>query len=42
MTKVMIVEDDGLFRDLLSISLSYIPEVEVVQVVSDGGFTPAI
>ena len=36
MTRVMIVEDDGLFRDLLSISLNYIPDVEVVEVVSDG------
>lgn len=36
MTRVMIVEDDALFRDMLRISLDYIPEVEVVEVVSDG------
>ncbi|MFQ6026884.1 MAG: response regulator [Dehalococcoidia bacterium] len=36
MIRVMIVEDDGLFRDLLTISLSYLPDMEIVQVVPDG------
>ena len=36
MVKVMIVEDEGLFRDMLKISLSAVPDLEVVGAVSDG------
>jgi DNA-binding NarL/FixJ family response regulator len=36
MVKVLIVEDEGLFRDMLKISLGSIPDLEVVGVVSDG------
>ena len=36
MVSVLIVEDEGLFRDMLKISLSSIPDVEVVGAVSDG------
>ena len=32
----MIVEDEGLFRDMLKISLSSVPNIEVVEAVSDG------
>ena len=37
MVRVLIVEDEGLFRDMLKISLSSIPDLEVVDAVSDGG-----
>ena len=36
MVKVLIVEDEGLFRDMLKISLSSLPNIEVVDAVSDG------
>ena len=36
MVSVLIVEDEGLFRDMLKISLSSIPDLEVVAAVSDG------
>ncbi len=36
MTRVLIVEDEGLFRDMLKISLCAIPNLEVVDAVSDG------
>ena len=36
MVKVLIVEDEGLFRDMLKISLSSLPNIEVVGAVSDG------
>jgi DNA-binding NarL/FixJ family response regulator len=36
MIRVLIVEDEGLFRDMLKISLSAIPNLEVVDAVSDG------
>jgi DNA-binding NarL/FixJ family response regulator len=36
MVKVMIVEDEGLFRDMLKISLGSVPHLEVVEAVSDG------
>ena len=36
MVKVLIVEDEGLFRDMLKISLGSIPNIEVVGAVSDG------
>jgi DNA-binding NarL/FixJ family response regulator len=32
----MIVEDEGLFRDMLKISLGSVPNLEVVEAVSDG------
>jgi DNA-binding NarL/FixJ family response regulator len=35
--KVMIVEDEGLFRDMLKISLGSLPNLEVVEAVADGG-----
>ena len=37
MVSVLIVEDEGLFRDMLRISLGSIPNMEVVGAVSDGG-----
>ena len=37
MVTVLIVEDEGLFRDMLKISLGSIPNLEVVGAVSDGG-----
>ena len=36
MVRILIVEDEGLFRDMLKISLSSIPNMEVVDAVSDG------
>ena len=36
MVKLLIVEDEGLFRDMLKITLSAIPNMEVVGAVSDG------
>ena len=36
MIKIMIVEDEGLFRDMLKISLSSFPSLEVVDAVSSG------
>ena len=36
MVKVLIVENDGLFRDMLKISLGSIPNMEIVDAVSDG------
>ena len=36
MVSVLIVEDEGLFRDMLRISLGSIPNLEVVGAVSDG------
>ncbi|MCH7606482.1 MAG: response regulator transcription factor [Chloroflexi bacterium] len=36
MVKVLIVEDEGLFRDMLKISLSSIPNIQVVDAVPDG------
>jgi DNA-binding NarL/FixJ family response regulator len=37
MVKVMIVEDEGLFRDMLKISLGAVPNLEVVEAVANGG-----
>lgn len=34
--KILIVEDEGLFRDMLTISLGAIPNIEIVGAVSDG------
>ena len=34
--KILIVEDEGLFRDMLTISLGSIPNIEIVGAVSDG------
>ncbi|HEU0020320.1 MAG TPA: response regulator transcription factor [Dehalococcoidia bacterium] len=34
--RIMIVEDEGLFRDMLKISLGAVPNLEVVEAVSDG------
>lgn len=36
MVRILIVEDERLFRDMLKISLSSIPNMEVVGAVSDG------
>ena len=36
MVKVLIVENEGLFRDMLKISLGSIPNLEVVDAVPDG------
>ncbi len=36
MVKVLIVENEGLFRDMLKISLSSIPNMEIVDAVCDG------
>jgi len=36
MVKVLIVENEGLFRDMLKISLGSIPNMEIVDAVSDG------
>ena len=36
MVKVLIVENEGLFRDMLKISLGSIPNMEIVDVVCDG------
>lgn len=36
MVKVMIVEDEGLFRDMLKICLTGVPNLEVVDAVGDG------
>lgn len=36
MIKVLIVEDEGLFRDMLKISLSSFPNLEVVDAVGSG------
>jgi DNA-binding NarL/FixJ family response regulator len=36
MVNVMIVEDEGLFRDMLKISLGSVPNIQVVEAVSDG------
>ena len=36
MVSVLIVEDEGLFRDMLKISLGSLPNLEVVDAVSDG------
>jgi len=36
MIRIMIVEDEGLFRDMLKISLSAVPNMEIVDAVSDG------
>ncbi len=36
MIRVMIVEDEGLFRDMLRISLSGMPNLKVVDAVADG------
>ncbi len=36
MTKIMIVEDEGLFRDMLKISLASSPGIEVVAAVGSG------
>lgn len=36
MVKVLIVENEGLFRDMLKISLDSIPNMEIVDAVSDG------
>tara|TARA_B100000315_G_scaffold114984_3_gene105475 strand:- start:536 stop:1180 length:645 start_codon:yes stop_codon:yes gene_type:complete len=36
MIKVLIVENEGLLRDMLKISLSSVPNLEVVDAVSDG------
>jgi len=34
--RILIVEDEGLFRDMLTISLGSIPNIEIVGAVSDG------
>jgi DNA-binding NarL/FixJ family response regulator len=36
MVRIMIVEDEGLFRDMLKISLSAVANLEIVDAVSDG------
>ena len=36
MIRILIVKDEGLFRDMLKISLGLIPDLEVVGAVSDG------
>ena len=36
MVKVLIVENEGLFRDMLKISLGSIPNMEIVDALSDG------
>ena len=36
MLRILIVEDEGLFRDMLKISLNAIPNMEVIDAVSDG------
>ena len=36
MVKVLIVEDEDLFRDMLKISLGSLPNIEVVEAVRDG------
>ena len=36
MVRILIVEDEGLFRDMLKISLGSLPDLEVVGAVSDG------
>ena len=36
MVKVLIVENEGLFRDMLKISLGSIPNMEIVDTVCDG------
>jgi chemotaxis response regulator CheB len=36
MVKVLIVENEGLFRDMLKISLGPIPNMEIVDAVCDG------
>ena len=36
MVRILIVEDEGLFRDMLKISLGLLPNLEVVGAVSDG------
>jgi DNA-binding NarL/FixJ family response regulator len=36
MVTILIVEDEGLFRDMLKISLGSLPDLEVVGAVSDG------
>jgi len=36
MVKVLIVENEGLFRDMLKISLGYIPNMEIDDALSDG------
>ena len=36
MVKVLIVENEGLFRDMLKISLGAIPNLEIVGAVCDG------
>ena len=36
MVKVLIVENEGLFRDMLKISLGAIPNIEIVDAVCDG------
>ena len=37
MVRILIVEDEGLFRDMLKISLGSLPNMEVVGAVSHGG-----
>jgi len=36
MIRILIVEDEGLFRDMLKISLGAVPNLEIVDAVSDG------
>ena len=36
MVRILIVEDEGLFRDMLKISLGVLPNLEVVGAASDG------
>lgn len=36
MVKLLIVEDEGLFRDMLKISLGSLPQMEILDAVSDG------
>ena len=34
--RIMIIEDEGIFRDMLNISLSAVPNLEIVDAVSAG------
>ena len=36
MIRIMIIEDEGIFRDMLNISLGAVPNLEIVDAVSDG------
>ena len=34
--RIMIIEDEGIFRDMFNISLSAVPNLEIVDAVSAG------